>query len=245
MSYVALKDAVATWLGEDFINRKSIPNSTEDCAVFYAGLSAPLSNSQSFAHVSKFMVISFIIGLLSRRSPLAVFRTIVAIIVNALDSMSFTRLFSHVGKKVFKRIEPTLTYGYTSFMVQMRHCMIFVITPFFHSSKAIIFSRVRHVVCGQTFTRYITPKTPTRLRIIERQVTTTVKCFSATFTQAVPHSSIASIFSSRDYSKSVEFFTSKVDELHNILHKTLLHVRGLCQPAWKQAFGYPLGTGAL
>lgn len=77
----------------------------------FSKTTAPLGHHQALAKVFNLFRVPLVSALLFLGCPSAVFRFVVAIWVNAVNRVGGARLLTHIGKKVFKRIHPSIAHS--------------------------------------------------------------------------------------------------------------------------------------
>lgn len=88
--------------------------------------------------------VSLVTALLACRSPNTIFGTVIAVIFNSLDRMTWGWLQTHVGEKVFKRIFPSLAYRNASSAIIRKARMFWIGTTSLHISPSKMFGRIVH-----------------------------------------------------------------------------------------------------
>lgn len=86
--------------GKYLFKRPTLGETRSKSAMRDAEPTRPLSQTVSFAVVRQESCFASILPLFQRSRPFAVSRFIVAIVVNAFDTVFDRRLFSHVGKEI-------------------------------------------------------------------------------------------------------------------------------------------------
>ena len=163
--------------------------------------------------------VSRVVCLLHWCSPAAIFRKIPLVIIDAINGMLLAWFLTHVIKEIFKRFKPTVTNFYASCAISVKTFAIWVATSFLYVRPRFVFCRFTHLM-SQTTTRFSV--------IIFNSNSSNCNIIS-TFTDAIKTNHFIATRSElmrgyACYRQSVEFLTSKIDELtHNILHLNINH----------------------
>ena len=118
--------------------------------------------------MTKRTLFATIISLFFTGGPTAIFRRIVAVIVDAVNCKSFGAR-PHIGVEIVK-VVPSITYFYAVAAVMYVTCAFWVIASFVHSAPDIVFRRMRHTVFKRPFYKRFNDATTARLRFTALEI---------------------------------------------------------------------------
>lgn len=137
---MVLSAAKSVTLGGDRnICRHSIPDSSKNRCVAHAIFMAPLFQRLGDAINGYKPGVSAVVDLLHVCGPAAIHRAIAKIVFNAVDRVIVTWAWTHVGIEGFKRLFPSVAYGYAAPAIIRVAAFIGVGTPHFHTNPNSIF----------------------------------------------------------------------------------------------------------
>lgn len=84
---------------------------------------------------------SEVVGLLRACCPSAIFRSVVAVWVDAVNRYRFVRLLTHIFKKVFKRVDPPFAHSNAPSSIYGKVTYSWVVAPLFHARPSLILRR--------------------------------------------------------------------------------------------------------
>lgn len=131
-----------SWLGEGFFNCppiiKSVFNSFPDKSCY----PCPLGNAEASSIESNDTVSACIATLFFSICPMAIFWTIVSVVVNAIDTVRRRGARAHIGQEG-TRVMPLITDFYISSTVVLVLWIVGVFAPLNHRSPCLVFRRVK------------------------------------------------------------------------------------------------------
>lgn len=138
--------------------------------------------------------------LLRARSPSAIIRFVIAIIVLTINTMFRCRLFTHILEKVFK-FEPALTYSYSTATIATPTISFRISRSLNHPCPRNVFRRFCHTVgC-----REINFQTTTAFYLTVAKTCPVHNVFASAITKTIPPSIIKSIvWSATDNGETAE-----------------------------------------
>ena len=98
----------------------------------------PLSQRFRYAFYCEAYIITFVISLCARVSPVTVARAISSVVVVSFYRVVRCGLFTHVVKKILKGVTPVSTNGDTSGTIDTKFNVVPVVTPSIHPGPAFI-----------------------------------------------------------------------------------------------------------
>lgn len=152
-------------------------------------------------------VFSFVIALLRICSPSAIFRTIVSVYVDAINTMLWRRTFTHIGKKILKRVTPTVANSYTTCAVVFIMAIVRVVTFLLYRLPCFIFGRFRRSVCN-----FVHSTSATFSYTAAQRIATYGFLFSA-ITLAYPFQAFCSFWINRHNYQPAKSLTSQIYRL--------------------------------
>ncbi|KKK55249.1 hypothetical protein LCGC14_3076450, partial [marine sediment metagenome] len=164
-----------------FFDMPTSAYSTSKRLIVHSAPARPLGHSEGFAVNSKVFIGGSIVGLFSMRSPLAIFGTIITVVIDSFESFSGW-LITHVFVKSFKRIEPASTNLYSTTAISFIVTSIRIRCTSLNCSPGSIFWRFYHAV----FCNFLFMHTATALRFATIKTSTSYKANVAAITEAFP-----------------------------------------------------------
>lgn len=218
----ALRDLCDS-IGQDGLIRPSVALPLKNCRSANFELPTPLARAFCFASKGKPKRISAIALLLRLERPLAVFRRVISVRVNAINRVFWRWLKPHVGDKVGKRFSPTATDHHAPPTVARKTNIVRVIASLNHRLPVGMAGLERKAVCCANSSRGVSLTASTTRRVSPQQgVTTYGRCRSAV-TTTLPHSPLALRGQARDYKNPSESLTYEVCGLWHDLNYTREH----------------------
>lgn len=126
------------------------PSSLESSSyrsVAHSNSSTPFSYSQSFFVKRKKLRVSSVTTIFSRSNPSTILRGVIPVVVDAVNLMFGARSFTHVCKKVFKRITPSFTNPDSSLSIIFVTLTVFIVAPSFHAVPDVKLWGFCHAMC--------------------------------------------------------------------------------------------------
>jgi len=154
-------------------------------------------------------IASRIVVLLIRACPLAVFRGVIAIAVNAFKGCFWKGLGSHVGKEGFKGV-PAVTDFYTAPPIVFEGSVIRILAAPFHSYPCSVFGRLVHPVFGHCLDGNVSVQTTTAVYMSIIKMVYYYLVGIATIALAIPIDSIVGSVRYSGGNKPTESFSCKV-----------------------------------
>lgn len=111
----------------------------------------PLGNGHGLPVVSKSAVIPSIIPLLLWRSPSAIIRGVITLIVNAIYGVMIRRPPPHIFVKIVKRCTPAITHLYPSAAIAIIAIVLWVVASVKYSPPSAVFRAIAHAVTSIGF----------------------------------------------------------------------------------------------
>lgn len=201
-------------LGEGIMNRHAFFDTIIIRWAAHSKVCQPLRecffNSVHFDNVVR----SFIVRLLLYISPSTIFGTIVTIVINAINRVFLGRSLSHIFKKVFKGIKPSIAHFYSPFAIITIVLVCFIVTPSFHIEPSIVFWCFSFAMFGLSLFYCVDLVATTRLCIPVFQITTLNNNNIPTFTKTFPKNSDATfmpfVVGLFYYRKPIKFVSGKI-----------------------------------
>ena len=173
--------------------------------------SSPLSQGHGDPFVGYKFTSAGVVLLLLYRCPPAIFRRVVAIVVDAVNRVIGGRFFAHIRKKVRKGIYPFITDSNTPASVIMKTFVIFVATAVFHAHPNRVKMMISKAMSRNYFSKLFFGQATTRKNLFCFEVTGASNRFTATSTNTEPTDFTVLVSGNRRNSdKSAEYFTGNV-----------------------------------
>ena len=194
-------------------NIKAFFQSNANCGCTDSQLSTPRGLAESNVIMCNKSGIFSIVSLLKSRSPFAVFRGIVSIIVDALKGESFWSV-THVAYKVCKIIKPPTTNCNPPSTVPMKQGVVRIGNSLLHSRpRDMRVWKLRFLSAGNCSYSFI-PVAATGLSFTANKMRCSHILSFAAVAKAMPSS--RAFCKKRNNGKSIEFLTRKVFECRHI-----------------------------
>jgi hypothetical protein len=184
-----------------------------------------------FSNVRPFIGCPFtpVVGLFPRCCPSAIFRRIVAKIVDSFDTCIW-RTWAHVCKEVFKRISPTIANFDPTCAVFVVAGMVSVVTPAFHRAPSTVFGCYLPVtslsVCTLNFAGDFSLITTARSGFAVAKLPTGYPFGFAAVALTEPNSSSVNRFTPSirpDDEQPTKFLSFQVNKAFQLWHKSNLY----------------------
>jgi hypothetical protein len=172
-------------------------------------LNGPLSNAQGFTIMSNHLGCAFISRLFFAGYPSAIVRFIVAIIVNSVNAVGWTRARAHVLKKCLERFSPPIANHYTSATIIVKaHATRKMASPS-HSNPNSKFRVMRLAVYRSSFDSKFSFQTATAFSLsLFKRIRGRDGCIAA-YAKAFPSRSVSLFFCETNYCKPPELAANK------------------------------------
>ncbi len=138
---------------------------------------APVRRTQGFTSISETHIVSLIVSLFFRRSPLTVLGGVVLIIVDAFDGILGRRTLAHVFKEVLKRCSPMVANRNAPTTVVGMANGIGILTSLHHANPNLVLGHMRPVRSVQRTSLFVSQDgylphvAPTRRGVASGQLT--------------------------------------------------------------------------
>jgi len=204
----------------DKLNSSSGINSSKESSCIDACFFSPLSYVKRFAINGNHVVSSGIVSLLPPACPATVFRRIITIVINAINTGFVIRSFPHINIEVFKRVKPSITNFNTPPTISSVGLISRIIAALFKMHPALKFYRAGFAMNFTSRRCRFTFKAPARFSVTRTNVVTLNDFSIPAITQTQPSYFLKTfgckyIGSTRDNSKTVEFLTCQVYKLRS------------------------------
>jgi hypothetical protein len=170
------------------------------------------------------VIIFFVSALSLSISPSAVFRAVSTVVVYAINGVFAAWAFTHVGKKRFKAVSPSIAHGYASTSVSRVRAHAFYVAPAYHVRPDTVFARVAHPVFYAFRFIVFFSKAAARCANPSNQTAGRNSFFCSAIAFAVKVCGSVTIFGSANYEQSAKAFAAVVDKAHFVTSKS--HHRG-------------------
>lgn len=207
------------WLSHRFCRGPSKNVHTTECSRRFDFInSTPLRQSFRFTINRYFNVAAHVVSLLFRCRPTAIFRRVIAIVINTVNRMFPAWFWSHVIVKILERFNPAVTNFYSATAV------IFPVTVFFIAGSILYMQPhiVSWIVCSALFIAmliifidsFISNITSTRFGGARFKGIRWNYDFIPTLTKTIPSYNFSDVFSSSNYSESFKNFTGEIYKIN-------------------------------
>jgi len=174
---------------------------------------------QRFTIVCKFNIFSSIVQLLLLGCPTAIFRGVIAVVINSVYGMFISWRQTHVYKKIVKLI-PALTYRNASSTISHVRFIFSIIASCFHGKPHIIQFTFTHAMRSINFFPYLCSITSTRKSTSRLKVIATNSFRNTTRATTYPITFIFMHMRKRNYREMIEFLADKIKAFrHDILRR--------------------------
>lgn len=131
-----------------------------------------------------------IVCLLLSRSPSAIIGFVVSAWVTSIERLIFGAL-THVGKKILKAVEPSITHSYSGTAISRKRLVVRVLAPFFSCLPRLISLAFGQAMRPRSITKLLAVQASATLRVARLQGVASHRSLGAAIAFAHPINSIA------------------------------------------------------
>lgn len=173
-----------------------------------------------------------ILGLFFSSSPSTITRLIVTVVINSFNSKSIGR-FSHIKKKIFKGINPSIANFDSSAAVSGISFIFRICASVFHRNpRGIGFSSKSTMFRSAVFCDCFKMQAPARLMMTTTKIMQACNCFFAAITKANPRSFFAYFLPKVQSDKSCKSLACNVKFFHAPIIDKIQHKYNMIGHVW-------------
>ena len=180
--------------------------------------------------------------------PSAISRFVVSVRINAVNTVLRSGLTTHVFKKTFKRVSPSLTDAYSPASIVFVLFVVWVSASLQHRSPAIVFGAsptfVGVAMCDHSCNRYLSAKAPATFGFSAAKLRGHDDFFRSTIANAIPCGLLSDVCSSIDCSEPSKSLAIQRNNIFSAVHRSF--ARHLLLPQYcKNVLATPFNRKAI
>lgn len=193
----------------------------------YSGCLRPLSRGHGAPTSGDKNISARIVRLFSWRSPLAIRRLIITIVILALNAAP-GRTAAHISNEVGE-LQPPLTNRYTSTAIAEKLLTVGVCAARFHVRPDAIFPRLALPMCSVVAGVYFNHQATAGKAFAKSQIGAYKGSFCSAITPAIPHGNLAFVRGLRNDQQPAEFAPGNVNEVVGALDRVVCGCYDFCR----------------